>query len=160
MPVQIKRYGRYRFNFKENQNSEGLPRALFKFLELQNFSADTPASILQPCRDCQSRLRQRPLAYAGENVVPNPIHFHGRLTTENAALIIVDHQLGLMTGVRDYSTGELKHNVVALAKAAKGPTIADHRHHNRARQLGANVSGTGRSSARHSDHRSLLGQRL
>ena len=24
-----------------------------------------------------------------------------------------------MTGVRDYSTGELKHNVVALAKAAK-----------------------------------------
>ena len=32
---------------------------------------------------------------------------------------MVDHQVGLMTGVRDYSTGELKHNVVALAKAAK-----------------------------------------
>ena len=41
------------------------------------------------------------------------------LTTENAALVLVDHQIGLMTGVRDYSTGELKHNVVALAKAAK-----------------------------------------
>ncbi|OCI98494.1 isochorismatase [Rhizobium sp. AC27/96] len=41
------------------------------------------------------------------------------LTSENAALGLVDHQLGLMTGVRDYSTGELKHNVVALAKAAK-----------------------------------------
>lgn len=41
------------------------------------------------------------------------------LTSENAALILVDHQIGLMTGVRDYSTGELKHNVVALAKAAK-----------------------------------------
>lgn len=41
------------------------------------------------------------------------------LTAENAALILVDHQIGLMTGVRDYSTGELKHNVVALAKAAK-----------------------------------------
>jgi nicotinamidase-related amidase len=41
------------------------------------------------------------------------------LTTENAALVLVDHQVGLMTGVRDYSTGELKHNVVALAKAAK-----------------------------------------
>ena len=40
------------------------------------------------------------------------------LTSENAALILVDHQVGLMTGVRDYSTGELKHNVVALAKAA------------------------------------------
>lgn len=51
--------------------------------------------------------------------MPNPIHFHDRLTAENAALILVDHQLGLMTGVRDYSTGELKHNVVALAKAAK-----------------------------------------
>jgi nicotinamidase-related amidase len=41
------------------------------------------------------------------------------LTQQNAALILVDHQVGLMTGVRDYSTGELKHNVVALAKAAK-----------------------------------------
>ena len=41
------------------------------------------------------------------------------LTAENAALVLVDHQVGLMTGVRDYSTGELKHNVVALAKAAK-----------------------------------------
>ncbi len=41
------------------------------------------------------------------------------LTAENAALILVDHQVGLLTGVRDYSTGELKHNVVALAKAAK-----------------------------------------
>lgn len=44
---------------------------------------------------------------------------HEPLTTENAALILVDHQVGLMTGVRDYSTGELKHNVVALAKAAR-----------------------------------------
>jgi len=41
------------------------------------------------------------------------------LTQQNAAVILVDHQVGLMTGVRDYSTGELKHNVVALAKAAK-----------------------------------------
>jgi nicotinamidase-related amidase len=41
------------------------------------------------------------------------------LTSENAVLILVDHQVGLMTGVRDYSTGELNHNVVALAKAAK-----------------------------------------
>lgn len=41
------------------------------------------------------------------------------LTADNAALILVDHQVGLMTGVRDYSTGELKHNVVALAKAAQ-----------------------------------------
>src|SRR6201982_3280523 len=41
------------------------------------------------------------------------------LTSDNAALILVDHQVGLMTGVRDYSIGQLKHNVVALATAAK-----------------------------------------
>src|SRR5580704_11909793 len=41
------------------------------------------------------------------------------LTSENAALVLVDHQVGLMSGVRDISTGELKHNVVGLAKAAK-----------------------------------------
>src|SRR6201993_5208800 len=46
-------------------------------------------------------------------------HSYEPLTSENAALILVDHQVGLMTGVRDYSTGELKHNVVGLAKAAK-----------------------------------------
>jgi hypothetical protein len=49
----------------------------------------------------------------------NQIREYDPLTSENAALILVDHQVGLMTGVRDYSTGELKHNVVALAKAAK-----------------------------------------
>src|SRR6266478_9221345 len=37
------------------------------------------------------------------------------LTADNSALVLVDHQVGLMTGVRDYETGELKHNVVALA---------------------------------------------
>src|SRR6476660_2412763 len=41
------------------------------------------------------------------------------LTSDNAALILVDHQVGLMTGVRDYSIGQLKHNVVALATAAR-----------------------------------------
>src|ERR1700692_1162032 len=41
------------------------------------------------------------------------------LTAQNAAVVLVDHQVGLMTGVRDISTGELKHNVVGLAKAAQ-----------------------------------------
>src|ERR1700745_2367386 len=54
-----------------------------------------------------------------ENAMSNQIHPYEPLTSENAALVLVDHQVGLMTGVRDYSTGELKHNVVALAKAAK-----------------------------------------
>jgi nicotinamidase-related amidase len=54
-----------------------------------------------------------------EKVMADEVHAYEPLTSENAALILVDHQVGLMTGVRDYSTGELKHNVVALAKAAK-----------------------------------------
>ena len=41
------------------------------------------------------------------------------LTPENAALLLIDHQVGLFTGVRDIPVAELKHNVVALAKAAK-----------------------------------------
>ena len=49
----------------------------------------------------------------------NQIRPYDPLTSENAALVLIDHQVGLMTGVRDYSTGELKHNVIALAKAAK-----------------------------------------
>src|SRR6202023_2903138 len=51
--------------------------------------------------------------------VTNQVHPYEPLTSENAALVLVDHQVGIMTGVRDYSTGELKHNVVALARAAK-----------------------------------------
>jgi nicotinamidase-related amidase len=53
-----------------------------------------------------------------EDAMPDQIRAYEPLTSENAALVLVDHQVGLMTGVRDYSTGELKHNVVALAKAA------------------------------------------
>src|ERR1700751_5348754 len=53
----------------------------------------------------------------------NQIHPYEPLTSSNAALILVDHQVGLMTGVRDYSTGELKHNVVALATAAKALSL-------------------------------------
>ncbi len=59
------------------------------------------------------------LSFLQENIMSDPTRPYEPLTSENAALILVDHQVGLMTGVRDYSTGELKHNVVALAKAAK-----------------------------------------
>jgi nicotinamidase-related amidase len=48
----------------------------------------------------------------------NPIRIYEPLTSENAALLLIDHQVGLMSGVRDYSIAELKHNVVGLAKAA------------------------------------------
>src|SRR2546428_3540328 len=54
-----------------------------------------------------------------ENTMNSQAQPYQPLTSENAAVVLVDHQVGLMTGVGDYSTGELKHNVVALAKAAK-----------------------------------------
>ncbi|MFD8810310.1 isochorismatase family protein [Streptomyces sp. NPDC059627] len=40
------------------------------------------------------------------------------VTRQNAAVVLVDHQVGLLSGVRDIPVGELKHNVVALARAA------------------------------------------
>jgi nicotinamidase-related amidase len=58
------------------------------------------------------------LSFPQENAMSDALHPYDPLTSENAALVLIDHQVGLMTGVRDYSTGELKHNVVALAKAA------------------------------------------
>jgi nicotinamidase-related amidase len=54
-----------------------------------------------------------------ENAMSNPTRIYEPLTSENAALVLVDHQVGLLSGVRDYPIGELKHNVIGLAKAAK-----------------------------------------
>ncbi|MFJ4773837.1 isochorismatase family protein [Streptomyces uncialis] len=44
--------------------------------------------------------------------------FHESITRENAAVVLVDHQVGLLSGVRDIPVADLKHNVVALARAA------------------------------------------
>lgn len=41
------------------------------------------------------------------------------LSRNDTVLLLVDHQIGLFTGVRDIPVAELKHNVVALAKAAR-----------------------------------------
>jgi nicotinamidase-related amidase len=45
--------------------------------------------------------------------------FYEQLTAANAAVLLIDHQIGLFTGVVDFDVLTLKHNVVALAKAAK-----------------------------------------
>src|SRR6266852_6222415 len=50
-----------------------------------------------------------------------------RITRDNSAVCLIDHQVGLLSGVRDITVTELKHNVVGLAKAARIlgiPTIA------------------------------------
>jgi nicotinamidase-related amidase len=40
-----------------------------------------------------------------------------RLTRNNAVLLLVDHQVGLYTGVRDLDILQLKHNIVGLTQA-------------------------------------------
>lgn len=42
-----------------------------------------------------------------------------RMNRDNTAVLLIDHQVGLLTGVRDMTVSELKHNVVGLAKAAR-----------------------------------------
>jgi nicotinamidase-related amidase len=42
-----------------------------------------------------------------------------RLSIDNAAVLLVDHQVGLMSLVQDYSPDEFKNNVLALADIAK-----------------------------------------
>ena len=42
-----------------------------------------------------------------------------RLTPESAVLLLVDHQSGLVSGIRDLAPDEVRHNVVAFARAAR-----------------------------------------
>ena len=42
-----------------------------------------------------------------------------KITRHNTAVVLIDHQVGLLTGVRDMTTQDLEHNVVHLARAAK-----------------------------------------
>jgi len=45
------------------------------------------------------------------------------LTRNNAVLLLVDHQVGLYTGVRDIDVLQLKHNVVGLTRAILALTV-------------------------------------
>jgi hypothetical protein len=42
-----------------------------------------------------------------------------RLSKDDAACLLVDHQSGLISLVQDFSPGEFKNNVLALAASAK-----------------------------------------
>jgi nicotinamidase-related amidase len=42
-----------------------------------------------------------------------------RLTPESAVLLLVDHQAGLLAGIRDLAPDEVRHNIVAFARAAR-----------------------------------------
>jgi hypothetical protein len=100
--------------------------------------------------------RTTQLSFVKEDVMSDQARPYEPLTSENAALILIDHQVGLMTGVRDYSTGELKHTVVGLAKAAKAlklPIIVSTTA--RDSMWGPDLPGTRRGAPWRTDHRSL-----
>src|SRR2546422_846661 len=42
-----------------------------------------------------------------------------RLTPETAVLLLIDHQSGLVSGIRDLAPDEVRHNAVAFARAAR-----------------------------------------
>src|SRR3989454_7892225 len=44
---------------------------------------------------------------------------YNRLTPESAVLLLVDHQSGLLSGVRDLAPDEVGHNVIAFARSAR-----------------------------------------
>ena len=45
--------------------------------------------------------------------------FLSMLSRQTTVLLLTDHQVGLYTGVRDIAVGDLKHDVVALARSAR-----------------------------------------
>lgn len=56
----------------------------------------------------------------------NTAYKYNRLSKDDAVVLLVDHQSGLISLVQDYSPGEFKNNVLALADVAtffKLPTI-------------------------------------
>jgi nicotinamidase-related amidase len=49
----------------------------------------------------------------------NAAYTYKRLSKDTAAVLLVDHQAGLISMVQDYSPGEFQNNVLALANIAK-----------------------------------------
>lgn len=61
-----------------------------------------------------------PKTAAAQAAPDNPTSFkYNRLSKDDAAVLLVDHQSGLITLVQDYAPGEFKNNVLALANLAK-----------------------------------------
>ncbi len=59
------------------------------------------------------------LLSASTMAAPDPSRFAQTLTPDNAVLAMIDHQTGLMVGVRDMNPAQLKNNIQGLSKMAK-----------------------------------------
>jgi nicotinamidase-related amidase len=64
-----------------------------------------------------------PSIAAEASMIPAQVAATRMLDRKDAVLLLVDHQMGLFTGVRDIQVDELKRNVVTLAKAAQALDI-------------------------------------
>jgi len=51
--------------------------------------------------------------------MPSTSYPNGRLVRDHSALVLVDHQVGLLLGVHDQDQEQLRRNVIALAEVAK-----------------------------------------
>lgn len=49
--------------------------------------------------------------------------FHDRLTPDNCAMLLIDHQTGTMLGVQDIRLDQFRSNVLALAKTARAHNL-------------------------------------
>ena len=74
--------------------------------------------------------------------------YPGRLTRDNAVLLIVDHQVGLYSGVRDIEILNLKHNVVGC----NSPQGSHHTDLDNREFVGADDTGASRSAAGYRVH--------
>ena len=54
---------------------------------------------------------------------------YNRLSKDDAVVLLVDHQAGLISLVQDFSPGEFKNNVLALADVGEVLQAADHPDH-------------------------------
>lgn len=85
-------------------------------------TATRPADIVSPITDSAlpNRVSAADARAAGR-------YGHDKPTVENSIVLLVDHQIGLMAGMRDTtSLAELKSNVIGLARTAKAlglPTL-------------------------------------
>jgi hypothetical protein len=79
----------------------------------------------------------------------DPTRPYAPLTYENAALVLIDHQVGLGSRLFDRRAEAQRGRA---GQSGQGPEIADHSDHHRARQhVGSDLSGTRGGAAWRSD---------
>jgi nicotinamidase-related amidase len=89
---------------------------------MTNSSVAHPSDVVSPITDTAlpNRVLAKDARAAGRSG-------HDKPTADNAILLLVDHQIGLMAGVRDFSSvAEYKSNVVGLARVGRAlglPTL-------------------------------------